>query len=318
MSCCVPSAGDARPSSPPVTREQASSGPTASSSPHGPDRPAYVAVPAGTFRMGNEATYANRGDGEGPVHEVDLDEFRIDAFTVSNDRYAAFVAATGHITEAERYGWSFVFAGSCPTTSRTRGAWPRPRGGGRSSAPIGPIPRARSRPSAGGATTRSSMCRGRTPSRSAPGPRRGCPRRRSGSGPLAAGGEGRRFPWGDDLEPEGVHRMNVFQGQFPGQNTLADGYAGTAPVDAFAPNDLGLFNTTGNVWEWCQDWYESGYYGVSPRRSPGGPASGTQRVMRGGSYLCHASYCNRYRVDARHANTPDSSTGNLGFRIVAT
>ncbi len=110
--------------------------------------------------------------------------------------------------------------------------------------------------------------------------------------------------------------MNVWQGSFPTENTLADGYLGTAPVRSFPPNAFGLYEMTGNVWEWCADWYEPGYYRVSPRANPPGPDQGTHRVMRGGSYLCHASYCRRYRVGARSGNEPDSSAGNLGFRCV--
>jgi formylglycine-generating enzyme required for sulfatase activity len=128
-----------------------------------------------------------------------------------------------------------------------------------------------------------------------------------------------RFPWGDELTPDGEHRCNIWQGQFPTRNTAEDGYRGTAPVDAFPPNDFGLFNVSGNVWEWCADWWSTthqatGSHGTGPQVSPAGPPTGDSRVMRGGSYLCHDSYCTRYRVAARSSNTPDSSGGNLGFR----
>jgi formylglycine-generating enzyme required for sulfatase activity len=111
--------------------------------------------------------------------------------------------------------------------------------------------------------------------------------------------------------------MNVFQGQFPGGNTGADGWVGTCPVGSFPSNGFGLYETTGNVWEWCADWFDPSYYARSPRRSPRGPDQGSARVMRGGSYLCHDSYCHRYRVDARSANTPDSTAGNIGIRVCA-
>jgi formylglycine-generating enzyme required for sulfatase activity len=109
--------------------------------------------------------------------------------------------------------------------------------------------------------------------------------------------------------------MNVFQGTFPAHDTGDDGFRGTAPVDAFPPNAFGLHNVTGNVWEWCQDWYSPGYYRTSPRDDPRGPTEGTTKVQRGGSYLCHASYCHRYRVSARIGSEAASSTGNLGFRV---
>ena len=110
--------------------------------------------------------------------------------------------------------------------------------------------------------------------------------------------------------------MNVWQGAFPAENSCEDGWYGTAPVAEFPANGFGLHNMTGNVWEWCADWFAPDFYARSPAADPIGPPDGTHRVMRGGSYLCHASYCNRYRVAARSGNTPDTSTGNLGFRCV--
>jgi formylglycine-generating enzyme len=133
----------------------------------------------------------------------------------------------------------------------------------------------------------------------------------------ARGGlELKAFPWGDELEPAGEHRMNVWQGDFPSRNTLADAYLGTAPVRAFPPNGFGLHNATGNVWEWTSDWFHPSFRARDRRLDPKGPPRGTNRVKKGGSYLCHHSYCRRYRVAARQGSTPDSTTGNVGFRCV--
>ncbi len=131
----------------------------------------------------------------------------------------------------------------------------------------------------------------------------------------ARGGlEQKRLPWGDELTPGGVWRSNIWQGTFPSLNTAEDGYVGTAPVDAFPPNGHGLHNISGNVWEWCADWFHTTFHRHGPTDDPTGPPAGEAKVIRGGSYLCHDSYCNRYRVAARSSNTPDSSTGNMGFR----
>jgi formylglycine-generating enzyme required for sulfatase activity len=100
--------------------------------------------------------------------------------------------------------------------------------------------------------------------------------------------------------------MNTWQGDFPRVSTRPGGRTGTVPVDSYDPNGFGLYNTSGNVWEWCADAFT-----VPSETSAGDPGG---RVIRGGSYLCHASYCNRYRVAARSKNTPDSSTGHGGFR----
>ena len=274
-----------------------------------------VDIPAGPFLMGDESVWAYPGDGEGPIHEVALDAFSIDIYTVTNDQFAQFVAATGHVTDAERYGWSFVFGGLLPDDfPETRGVahapWWRQVEGTSWSRPEGPQSDVADRgdhPVVHVSWNDAQAYCGWTGTR--------LPTEAEWECAARGGAVGRSFPWGDDLEPDGEHRMNVFQGTFPADNTAADGFAGTAPVGAFAPNGYGLYNPTGNVWEWCADWYEPDSYSQSPDHAPTGPVDGTSKVQRGGSYLCHISYCRRYRVAARMGSEPESSTGNLGFRV---
>jgi formylglycine-generating enzyme required for sulfatase activity len=123
------------------------------------------------------------------------------------------------------------------------------------------------------------------------------------------------FPWGDELLLDGQHMCNVWQGEFPKEDTGEDGFAGVCPVYAFPPNNFGVYSVTGNVWEWVTDWFGTNHPG-SETLNPVGPQQGFERIMKGGSFLCHASYCNRYRVAARSRNTPDSSSSNVGFRCV--
>jgi formylglycine-generating enzyme len=265
--------------------------------------------------MGTAGIYGYAEDGEGPAHEVELSPFSISRHTVTNEQFATFVDATGHRTEAEAFGWSFVFAGFLPEDfPPTRGVagspWWRQVEGADWAHPEGPHSTIDQRPdhpavhiSWNDALAFCSWTGARLPSEA--------------EWEFAARGglSGSRFPWGDELEPYGEHRMNVFQGSFPRHNTAADGHAGTAPVGAFEPNGYGLNQMTGNVWEWTADWFDRAYYARSARHDPKGPETGEERVIRGGSYLCHASYCNRYRVDARNSITPDSSTGNIGLRV---
>ena len=136
----------------------------------------------------------------------------------------------------------------------------------------------------------------------------------------ARGGlEQKRFAWGDELVPDGIHHCNIWQGDFPNKNSAEDGFQWTAPVKHYEPNGYGLYHMAGNVWEWSADWFSPSWHTEHPScasKNPKGPSKGTNKSMRGGSYLCHDSYCNRYRVAARTKNTPDSSTTNLGFRCV--
>jgi formylglycine-generating enzyme len=259
-----------------------------------------VSLPGGSFLMGSEDEFAYPGDGEGPVRTVAVEPFAIDASAVSNADFERFVEATGHVSEAERFGWSFVFGGllpddfeptrgvvSAPWWRQVEGAsWRHPEGpqsdlGDRLDHPVVHV-------SWNDATAYCSWAGTRLPSEA--------------EWEYAARGglEGAVFPWGDELEPGGEHRMNVWQGTFPADDTGADGWRGTCPVDAFPANGYGLHNATGNVWEWCAGpWSELDPAGVS----------------RGGSYLCHATYCRRYRVSGRQSHSPDSSAGNLGFRL---
>ncbi len=284
----------------------------------GEHRIEQVALPGGVFRMGDASGDRNPLDGEGPVHEVHLDPFAIDATSVTNADWAAFAAATGYRTEAESFGYSAVFhlalaadpadvlgpAAGAPWWSGVRGADWRHPGGPRSSVdglddhPVVHI-------SWNDATAYCAWAGRRLPTEA------------EWEYASRGGLDGARYPWGDELMDGDRWRVNIFQGRFPAVNTAEDGFATTAPVRSFAPNGFGLWQTVGNVWEWCSDWFDPGYYAASPAANPAGPHGGHARVLRGGSYLCHSSYCNRYRNSARSSNTPDSSMGNAGFRTVA-
>ncbi len=109
---------------------------------------------------------------------------------------------------------------------------------------------------------------------------------------------------------------NIWQGAFPDVDLAEDGFSAPAPVASFEANRFGLYTLVGNVWEWCADYFDAQWRQTATPVNPVGPPSGTTRVMKGGSYLCHASFCFRYRNAARTANTPDSATGNIGFRVV--
>lgn len=277
-------------------------------------------LPGGTFLMGTDDAVGFAADGEGPVREVTLSPFRMDAHAVTNAQFSDFVEDTGYVTEGERYGWCFVFhllvskqAVKRRQVRRVPGLqwwlavegadWRHPEGKGstirrRMDHPVVQI-------SWNDAQAYATWAGKRLPTEA--------------EWEYAARGglEQKRYPWGDELTPKGTHMCNIWQGAFPRINTGEDGYIGTAPARSYEPNGYGLYCVSGNVWEWCADWWSPDFHRTGPRVDPVGPPTGQARVTRGGSYLCHDSYCNRYRVAARTSNTPDSATGNTGFRCAA-
>ena len=133
------------------------------------------------------------------------------------------------------------------------------------------------------------------------------------------------FCWGNEKQGDGGKwRANTYQGRFPSRDSGDDGYTRTAPVAAFPANGFGLFDMSGNVWEWCSDWYSATYYRSSPRNNPKGPEHGVAgrdtdlpaKVRRGGSFLCSDDYCRRYLPSARHQNPPNDAACHSGFRCV--
>jgi sulfatase modifying factor 1 len=319
-SCCAPRTGAAvSPSMPaPVARPDLGTAPPPASTGDGSHAVEQVDVPGGRFVMGDARRDGRWPDGEGHLHEVQLHPFSIDATSVTNDAFATFVQSTGYVTEAETFGWSAVFhlamaagppdlMGPFPGTPwwiGVRGAdWRHPRGPQSSLDDAGDHPAVHI--SWNDAAAYCAWAGRRLPTEAE--------WERASRGGL----DGARYPWGDELRDGDDWLCNIWQGTFPAANTQEDGYLTTAPVRTFRANGYGLWQTVGNVWEWCSDWFSPRYYEESPLVDPRGPVTGEARVMRGGSFLCHDSYCNRYRNAARSSNTPDSSMANAGFRTVA-
>ena len=277
-----------------------------------------VGLPGGEFTMGTDAAEGFAEDGEGPARRVRVSPFAIARTAVTNAQFRAFVRATSYITEAEQAGSSFVFylqleaerrrairqvARELPWWLPVEGAcWQRPAGAGsgihdRLGHPVVHV-------SWNDAAAYCAWAGLRLPTEA--------------EWEYAARGglDGARYPWGDELEPEGVRRCNIWQGAFPSEP--APGWQpGTLPAAAFAPNGWGLHNMAGNAWEWCADWFSPGYHGETAPADPLQQRATGRRSLRGGSFLCHASYCNRYRVAARGSNTPATSASNIGFRVAA-
>jgi formylglycine-generating enzyme len=290
-----------------------------------------VWIPGGTFLMGADDSAMTDAE---PVHEVTVSGFWMDRTEVTNRQFAKFVAATGYVTTAERkpdpkdfpdappdklVAGSIVFT---PPAGRVSlddpmawwsyvpGAdWRHPDG------PSSTIDGKDDYPAVhicwDDAMAYAQWAGKRLPTEA--------------EWEFAArGGKARtRYVWGDDLRPEGTWRANIWQGRFPDQNSAEDGFARTAPTGSFPPNAFGLVDMSGNVWEWCSDWYRPAYE-TSRSDNPPGPSSSfdpsepgvPKRVQRGGSFLCGDEYCMRYLPGARGKGAPDSAGSHVGFRCV--
>jgi formylglycine-generating enzyme required for sulfatase activity len=299
-----------------------------------------VRIPGGTFRMGSNDHYPE----EAPVHRVTVDEFWIDQTPVTNRQFKAFVKATGHKTYAEippdpmdypgalpdmLYAGSLVFA-PLPRVSDLndwsqwwnfmRGAdWRHPYG------PKSSINTLDHHPVVHVAYA-DALAYARWAGKDLP---------TEAEWEFAARGglDGAEFAWGDEFTPGGMQMANTWQGNFPLQNLIQDGYARTSPVKAFLPNDYDLYDMIGNVWEWTSDWWSAAHEPDAskacciPENPRGGREEGSfdprlpnikipRKVLKGGSHLCAPNYCRRYRPAARHAEPIDTSTSHVGFRCV--
>lgn len=254
------------------------------------------------------------GDGE-ERRMLRLYPFGIDRYAVTNDRFRAFVEATGHRTEAERFGWSFVFQDALseavrsstqrvvatPWWHRVDGAdWRHPAG------PESTVEALENHPVVHvgwtDAVAFAAWAGGRLLT--------------EGEWEFAArGGRDVVYPWGDEDPPDDRPRCNNWQGRFPSNNFVKDGYTGTAPVDAFEPNGFGLHNMAGNSWEWCSDAFRIRSLSKAGKERDLASRQHMEKVLKGGSYLCHRSYCHRYRIAARMGRSPDTTSAHIGFRI---
>jgi formylglycine-generating enzyme required for sulfatase activity len=269
-------------------------------------------IPGGTALVGT-ANPKIPDDGESPVRRKKIKHFRISTTTVTNAVFQQFVADTGYVTEAERFGWSFVFYSDVPPDhGATQGVvgieWWRKVEGATWRAPNGPGTKALSdhpvvQVSWHDAQAFATWCGGRLPSEAE-------------WEHAARGGQGDvPFPWGDAEPDDHDHTpCNIWQGAFPTQNICTDGFAQTAPAQSFRPNGFGLYHMSGNVWEWTADAFRVKSLKKTVARKMVGMRG--YKLLKGGSFLCHKSYCYRYRIAARTGNSPDSTTPHQGFRVV--
>lgn len=304
-----------------------------------------VLIPGGEFTMGSSQENA-RVD-QKPAHKVKVDSFYMDITPVTNRQFQAFVEATGYITTAEKppvleeimkqlppgsqppakeslVAASLVFKPTDgPVALNDSSKWWEWKPGASWKHPLGPdssIVGKEDHPvvhiSWYDATAYAKWAGKRLPTEA--------------EWEFAAyGGKNDiRYVWGNEEFNEDAPQCNIWHGQFPYKSTKSNGYFGTTPVKAYPANPYGLYDMSGNVWQWCSDLYHASYYQEkaknAPVINPKGPAtsydpdepSATKRVHRGGAFLCHASYCKGYLITARMKSSPEASLNHLGFRCV--
>jgi formylglycine-generating enzyme required for sulfatase activity len=254
-----------------------------------------VSLDGGTFRMGNDASSR---EAERPAHEVKVDPFQLDEHEVTNSQFAQFVGKTNYKTTAEDRGNSLVYDLEKHVWKKCPGAdWRHPGGSettldGKDDLPVVHV-------SWFDAQAYAKWAGKRLPTEA--------------EWEFAARGGLRDadYPWGREETPGGRHMANTWQ---HGTKPDADGFLIMAPVKSFPPNAMGLYDMSGNVWEWCADWFADDYYAQSPAENPPGPANGNRRVVRSGSWLCPENFFEGFTVFARSARTPEETSQNVGFR----
>ena len=256
-----------------------------------------VRLPGGTFRMGNDLS--SHGD-ERPAHEVLLGPFSIDEHEVTNGQFAQFVAETGCRTTAEQNGWSYVHDRQSQAWVKQAGAdWRHPGGPdtsliGRDDFPVVHV-------SWYDATAYARWAGKQLPTEA------------QWEYAARSGLRDADFPWGREELIDGQYRANYCQ---HGEDPAADGSEMAAPVRSYPPSPLGLYDISGNVWEWCADWYEEDYYRSSSSKDPTGPSDGQMRVQRSGSWLSPEDFRCGHHVSSRAKRPPEATYQHVGFRCV--
>lgn len=281
-----------------------------------------VFIPGGTFTMGSSAHYPE----EAPERLVGVEAFWIDATPVTNRAFAKFVEATGYVTECELAPDPQIYPDMDAALAVPASAvfWPTEH-------PVEPVratdwwrlePGACWRKPLGGESSLAGLedhpvvhVTFSDAQAYAAWVGRNLPTEAQWEFAARGGLERAEYAWGDAFEPGGGAMANYWQGRFPWENLLKDGFLRTSPVGTFPPNGYGLHDMIGNVWEWTRDWFEA----PSPASAccaPSAPALG-RKVLKGGSHLCAPNYCRRYRPAARYPQPTDTSTSHVGFRCVA-